>query len=750
MSDTGLLSGLKREPGNTQFREIVNTWGAMVYNVCYRVLQEKEAARDAAETVFFILAENPGIVRSGEGIACRLHSIAVAVSRKLMKDVPVRNRDTVKGKEDWSRISKYIDIEINDLSHGGRKDIIEGFIRPDTALSQESDIQPDASVISRRNRSLETVRERLAQKGVVLSLGNLANLISSYSEAEPLPDNFLQKAEAGTLSRELLGISRSIVRAQLNAKIRFTAGGILIAGIAVLIIVKGFFSGRPDTGIDRGEDSGKPEIFRAEAALQVGETLSWREIGTPPFYRNYRPLGIAMQDQTRFGAWWSDYDYMQGLEEQPGASDHTPGKPMTDFDRFMIVGVCRKIGDRHGTMSVSGVTETEDHIVVAYTLIIDDIPGGGKTADSYLQFLLEVDRRNKPVIFVENGKTVGEVLPCRKIALPDGVMPESDQPVHTVCRSVQDCVSHIPLKKSGDAVKSGKLWPGLDVVFKREMVIAAYFGAVTRPADYSVTQLAVFKEKLYVYLEFSFGGDSPYPGTLAACPRRDMPVVWYVDGEFLKEDPVSDSGSAGSEAETAKEKLPEPLRQAEITVPASTGAAEGRSEWGIPVHGLQIKCEADTYKWKAGTSSVRITAHIKNVSEKEIRVIDWSLFPEGVKIEKESGREVRCMQFARARYSASEKHFPVLKPGEIREFTVEGKFGPSRSEGWFSLTLPGLTGITRRWSLSNGTVRLRAVLENSPEKDWLSYASGTLKRTENDWSGRVESNVITITVGTGE
>jgi RNA polymerase sigma factor (sigma-70 family) len=91
VGDAELLAEFARSRSDAVFARIVERHGGMVQRACRRILGDPDAAEDAAQAVFLVLARRATAVR-GEQLGAWLHGVAVRVSMRQRRDRSCRVR----------------------------------------------------------------------------------------------------------------------------------------------------------------------------------------------------------------------------------------------------------------------------------------------------------------------------------------------------------------------------------------------------------------------------------------------------------------------------------------------------------------------------------------------------------------------------------------------------------------------------------------------------------------------------------
>jgi RNA polymerase sigma factor (sigma-70 family) len=264
-TDGNLLGAFidRRDPA--AFAELVRRHGPMVLGVCSRVLGNVHDAEDAFQATFLVLARKAGSVSPRNGVGNWLygvaHQTAVRVRAITMKR---RGRESLVSVPEpavpdpgWDDLAAVLDEELGRLPDHYRAVIVlcdvEGRTRPDAAAHLGC---PEGSVSSRLSRARAMLARRLARRGVTLSAGALALLVSQNASSARVPTALLQTTVESTLtgtSPAIASITDGVMRAMLIKKLKTVA----LAAVAVGVVgLSGII------GLDRsgGQDPSRPAV----------------------------------------------------------------------------------------------------------------------------------------------------------------------------------------------------------------------------------------------------------------------------------------------------------------------------------------------------------------------------------------------------------------------------------------------------------------------------------------------------------
>lgn len=180
--DTNLLARYAAERDEAAFAVLVRRHGPLVLGVCLRNAGHRQDAEDAFQAVFLLLAKEAAGLRHPERLANWLYGVAVRVGRKARRSALRRRTHEAKAvpppdpaASGWSDVAPVLDDELLRLAEHHREAVVlcdlQGLSR--TEAAERLGI-PEGTLSSRLNAARKKLAERLAKRGVTLSVGVLA------------------------------------------------------------------------------------------------------------------------------------------------------------------------------------------------------------------------------------------------------------------------------------------------------------------------------------------------------------------------------------------------------------------------------------------------------------------------------------------------------------------------------------------------------------------------------------------------
>jgi RNA polymerase sigma factor (sigma-70 family) len=258
LSDGELLERFvagRDEAAEAAFAALVERHGVMVLGVCRRVLGNRDAAEDAFQATFLVLARKAAAIARREQLASWLHGVA----RRAALDSRARATRREAREKRWGAMSPkqppdptlanelraILDEELARLPERHRAVVLlcelEGLSRRQAAARLGVS---EGTVSSRLSRAKSRLRERLTRRGFALSTAALTSVLAQDAQAVLLPpvlvDSTIRVATlvaagsslAGALSTSVATLTEGVLKAMLLAKIK-----VAFFGLATLAVV---------------------------------------------------------------------------------------------------------------------------------------------------------------------------------------------------------------------------------------------------------------------------------------------------------------------------------------------------------------------------------------------------------------------------------------------------------------------------------------------------------------------------------
>jgi RNA polymerase sigma factor (sigma-70 family) len=204
-TDGQLLASFIDEKDEAAFDALVRRHGPMVFGVCCRVVGHHHDAEDAFQATFLVLARKAPSVRPRERVANWLHGVALRtalkakavtakrrVRERLVAEVP---EPAVAPHDPWRDLQPLLDHELNGLPENYRLPILLCDLQ-DKAIKEAAQQLgwPQGTLAGRLARGRKLLAKRLARRGLVLSAGSLAGVVSRTAASAGVPASLVSSA----------------------------------------------------------------------------------------------------------------------------------------------------------------------------------------------------------------------------------------------------------------------------------------------------------------------------------------------------------------------------------------------------------------------------------------------------------------------------------------------------------------------------------------------------------------------------
>src|SRR5580698_473499 len=190
-TDGQLLGAFVVDRDADAFAGLVRRHGPMVLGVCRRVTGDLTSADDAFQAVFLVLARRAAAVKPREQVGNWLYGVAFRTAIKARavlarrrcreKQVEVMPEPPVPPADVWSDLQPVIDEELARLPDKLRMPVVlcdlEG--RTQREVAKHLGVPP-ATLATRLASARRTLAQRLTRRGVTLSGGALAGLLTTH------------------------------------------------------------------------------------------------------------------------------------------------------------------------------------------------------------------------------------------------------------------------------------------------------------------------------------------------------------------------------------------------------------------------------------------------------------------------------------------------------------------------------------------------------------------------------------------
>ena len=231
-TDGDLVESFLERKDEAAFEALVRRHGPMVLGVCRRVVRDYHDAEDAFQATFLILVRKATTIRPAGMVANWLHGVAYRTAMKAramtakrrtreQQASPMPERESAP-HDSWSELRPLLDRELNGLPESYRLAILlcdlEGKTIKEASLLLAL---PQGTLAGRLTRGRKLLAKRLASRGVTLSAGSLAAVMSQNVTSAGLPAALLDSTVHAAAS---LAAGRAIAAGSVPDRVAFLMG----------------------------------------------------------------------------------------------------------------------------------------------------------------------------------------------------------------------------------------------------------------------------------------------------------------------------------------------------------------------------------------------------------------------------------------------------------------------------------------------------------------------------------------------
>ncbi|HEY7327001.1 MAG TPA: efflux RND transporter periplasmic adaptor subunit [Gemmataceae bacterium] len=249
-SDAELLERYVRCRDEAAFELLVWRHGALVFNVCSRILPCQQDAEDAFQATFLAFVRKAGSIRRCGSVASWLYKVAYRVALEARE----RRRKTaaiekpggeilaVQAEDDplWNDVRPILDEELNRLPERLRQPIVLCYLEGKSNAEAARELGCRlGTVYSRLSRGRELLRQRLQRRGVTMPAAALATALTARAtDAAPAISLVRTAARAAlafadpsatpTVPPRVATLAEGVLRTMFVTKLKITAVMLLV------------------------------------------------------------------------------------------------------------------------------------------------------------------------------------------------------------------------------------------------------------------------------------------------------------------------------------------------------------------------------------------------------------------------------------------------------------------------------------------------------------------------------------------
>jgi len=249
-SDDVLLRRFAGERDEMAFTALLQRHGPMVWGVCRHILREGDAAEDAFQATFLVLARKAASVQRQQSLSVWLYRVATNVSLNARKSAARRHdherqvaivatsaNEAASTESDWQPA---LHEEVNLLPSHYRSAIVLCYLRGKTNEEAAHELGwPVGTVKGRLSRARDLLRDRLLRRGVALPAGLPAVVLTGTAVPATLADETVRTAMQFAAAGSGGTATAAVALAETALKGMVVASWKIAAAVAVAALLLG-------------------------------------------------------------------------------------------------------------------------------------------------------------------------------------------------------------------------------------------------------------------------------------------------------------------------------------------------------------------------------------------------------------------------------------------------------------------------------------------------------------------------------
>ena len=250
-SDRQLVEQFLAGRGEAVFEAVVRRHGAMVYRVCWRVLQHHQDAEDAFQATFLVLAQRLRTVRKRASLASWLHGVAHRVALKARAEAGTRRRHEAQASVrqtmppddvSWGEVRAVLDAELAALPEKWRLPLVLCYMEGRTQNEAAAQLGWTTRTLRRRlEEGRAALGRRLRRRGVVWPAALSAVLLSDCAASAGLSAGLVgatveagacvaagEVATTAAVSAKVAALTNGMLQTMLLSKIKVAMAVVLV------------------------------------------------------------------------------------------------------------------------------------------------------------------------------------------------------------------------------------------------------------------------------------------------------------------------------------------------------------------------------------------------------------------------------------------------------------------------------------------------------------------------------------------
>ena len=253
LSDAQLLERFVARRDEAAFELLVWRHGAMVLNLCRRLLRQEQDAEDAFQATFLVLARKARTIAKRQACASWLYKVAYRAALAARADSAARaargggDADQLPAADAaddllWRDLRPVLDEEVSRLPEKYRAVFVLCCLEGRSGAEAAEQLRcPKGTVLSRLARARERLRRRLLRRGISLAVGSLAAVTAAQGQAGELTASVVTRTVKDALtaatvtSARAVALTDGVLRAMFISKLKVVLGIVLAVGAVGIV-----------------------------------------------------------------------------------------------------------------------------------------------------------------------------------------------------------------------------------------------------------------------------------------------------------------------------------------------------------------------------------------------------------------------------------------------------------------------------------------------------------------------------------
>jgi RNA polymerase sigma factor (sigma-70 family) len=249
-----LLEQFTAQQEEAAFAELARRHGSLVLSVCLGVLNHAHDAEDAFQATFLVLARKAGSIRKHASLGSWLYGVAYRIALKAKGQAAQRRaheREAVSmapsdplAEVDLQELRPLLFAELNRLPTTYRAAVVLCYLEGKTNEEAARQLRwPLGTVKGRLTRARDLLRDRLTRRGVTLSGGLVATVLSAQAASAVVPVALAHstvkaaalagagRATAAGVSASVANLVEGVLHEMFQTKLKVTAALVLTVAL---------------------------------------------------------------------------------------------------------------------------------------------------------------------------------------------------------------------------------------------------------------------------------------------------------------------------------------------------------------------------------------------------------------------------------------------------------------------------------------------------------------------------------------